>query len=97
MRRGGRRPGGLVTLTVAQPPPPPPRPTVAPRPAPTTAAPAGCDPSYVGQCLHDGIGDYDCASGSGNGPNYVSGPVRVVGSDPFRLDANGDGIGCEDG
>jgi hypothetical protein len=90
------RPGSVVTLTVAQAPPPPPPTTAAPRPAPTTAAaPANCDPSYVGQCLHDGIGDYDCAGGSGNGPNYVSGPVRVVGSDPFGLDADGDGTGCE--
>jgi hypothetical protein len=48
-------------------------------------------------CLHDGIGDYDCSSGSGNGPNYVSGPVRVTGSDPFGLDADHDGVGCERG
>jgi hypothetical protein len=51
----------------------------------------------VGQCLKDGIGDYDCSSGSGNGPNYVYGTVRVVGGDPFRLDADHDGLGCEDG
>jgi len=29
--------------------------------------------------------DYDCAGGSGNGPDYT-GPVTVVGSDPHRLD-----------
>jgi hypothetical protein len=54
-----------------------------------------CDPSYPNDCLRDGIGDYDCAGGSGNGPNYVRGPVRVVGSDPFGLDRDGDGWGCE--
>ena len=49
----------------------------------------------MGQCLKDGIGDYDCASGSGNGPNYVYVTVRVIGSDPFGLDANHNGLGCE--
>ena len=69
------------------------------RPAPkTTRAPSGnCDPSYPGSCLHDGIGDYDCTGGSGNGPNYVDGPIRVRPPDPFGLDADGDGLGCEDG
>lgn len=54
-----------------------------------------CDSSYEGECLKDGIGDYDCAGGSGNGPNYVYSEVRVVGPDVFGLDANGNGIGCE--
>jgi hypothetical protein len=36
-----------------------------------------------------------CAGGSGNGPNYVQGPVSVVGYDEFGLDADGDGIGCQ--
>lgn len=56
-----------------------------------------CDPNYVGACLHEGIGDYDCAGGSGNGPNYVEGPIEVVGVDEFGLDSDGDGIACEDG
>lgn len=56
-----------------------------------------CDPNYVGACLHEGIGDYDCAGGSGDGPNYVSGPIEVVGVDEFGLDSDGDGIACEDG
>jgi NADPH-dependent glutamate synthase beta subunit-like oxidoreductase len=38
--------------------------------------------------------DYDCARGSGDGPNYT-GRVAVVGSDPHGLDADGDGVGCE--
>ena len=31
-----------------------------------------CDPHYVGVCLHDGIGDYDCAGGGGNGRRGTS-------------------------
>ena len=42
-----------------------------------------------------GTGDYDLAGGSGNGPTDVGGQVTVTGSDPFGLDADGDGIGCE--
>jgi hypothetical protein len=58
--------------------------------------PSGCHPSYVGACLAIGKGDYDCLGGSGNGPNYVQGPVYVVGYDEFGLDGNdNDGIGCE--
>lgn len=39
--------------------------------------------------------DVDCAGGSGNGPSYVDGPVQVVGSDPYGLDADSGGVGCE--
>jgi resuscitation-promoting factor RpfB len=38
--------------------------------------------------------DYDCAGGSGDGPKYT-GLVRVTGSDPYGLDADNDGYGCE--
>jgi hypothetical protein len=80
-------------------PKPAPRTTVrTPKPAPptTSAAPVrNCDPAYPDVCLHDGIGDYDCAGGSGNGPNYVEGPIRVVPPDPFGLDRDADGTGCE--
>ena len=61
------RPGASIAFVIAKAPPPPP--TTAP-PPPTTAAPRNCDPVYPDVCLHRGIGDYDCASGSGNGPNY---------------------------
>jgi len=54
-----------------------------------------CDPNYKGRCLRPNVSDYDCASGSGNGPYYVSGPFRVVGTDHYRLDADHDGIACE--
>lgn len=73
-------------VPTAAPPPPP--------PAPTAQAP-NCHPSYVGVFLIPGIGDYDCAGGSGNGPNYIAGPFQVVGYDEFDLDRDGDGTGCE--
>lgn len=38
--------------------------------------------------------DYDCAGGSGDGPEYT-GRVKVTGSDSYGLDADGDGVGCE--
>jgi PASTA domain len=94
-RGSGVSPDTAIGLVVAKAPPPPP--TTAPPPPPTTRpAPNNCDPAYPGVCLHDGIGDYDCQGGSGNGPNYVTGPVRVRPPDPFGLDSDGDGIGCED-
>jgi hypothetical protein len=52
-----------------------------------------CHSSYSG-CLKSNAGDYDCAGGSGNGPNYT-GRVEVYGSDPFNLDRDNDGWGCE--
>lgn len=59
-----------------------------------SAAGKQCHSSYKGRCLKRNASDYDCARGSGNGP-YYTGRVRVVGPDVFRLDADGDGIGCE--
>jgi hypothetical protein len=55
-----------------------------------------CDPNYSGACLDPHAYDYDCAGGSGDGPDYT-GTVTVVGEDHYGLDADGDGIGCEDG
>ncbi|MCR4325636.1 MAG: hypothetical protein NUV59_02415 [Patescibacteria group bacterium] len=52
-----------------------------------------CNPNYSG-CLKINAGDYDCAGGSGNGPNYT-GTVRVIGYDEYGLDRDGDGLGCE--
>jgi hypothetical protein len=78
----------LVVLPRPKPKPKP-KPKVKPRPSPK------CDPSYPGVCLRVGIGDYDCAGGSGNGPNYVRGPIRVRPPDPFGLDRDGNGWGCE--
>jgi hypothetical protein len=53
-----------------------------------------CDPNYSGGCVPI-ASDVDCAGGSGNGPAYVRGPVRVVGSDIYDLDRDGDGIACD--
>lgn len=70
-------------------------PVVAVPPAPVQAVAAGnCDPNYEGDCVPIDS-DVDCASGSGNGPSYVQGPVWVVGTDIYGLDRNGDGQGCE--
>ena len=68
----------------------------APEPTPKPQARGGnCHPSYTGECLRPGASDYDCAGGSGNGPYYVYGTVRVVGPDVFGLDSDHDGLGCE--
>jgi hypothetical protein len=69
--------------------------TYAP-PAPVDVAPVdnGCHPSYADECVPY-ASDADCAAGSGDGPAYVNGPVRVVGPDEYDLDRDGDGIACD--
>lgn len=58
---------------------------------PANPAPGrSCQPGYS-PCLPI-TGDLDC----GEIP-AASKPVRVTGGDPYRLDRDGDGIGCEDG
>jgi len=54
-----------------------------------------CTPGYS-PCIPPGS-DVDCAGGSGNGPRYVDGPVSVDpgSSDPYDLDSDNDGTGCE--
>jgi hypothetical protein len=104
-------PTTTAPVTVAPAPRPTTPKTTSPKPTPTpvTAAPApkpitpkspapkptrnGCDPNYSGCVPIDS--DVDCAGGSGNGPSYTSGPVRVIGSDIYGLDRDGDGIACE--
>jgi hypothetical protein len=39
--------------------------------------------------------DVDCGSGEGDGPRYADGPIYVSGGDPYGLDGNADGVGCE--
>jgi len=66
--------------------------TTAPQPiVPSPAPPAGatCHSSYS-PCLPI-VGDLDCADVRALG----KAPVRVLGSDPYRLDGDGDGFGCE--
>lgn len=53
-----------------------------------------CDPNYAGACVPI-ASDVDCASGNGNGPAYTKGPVKVIGSDIYGLDRDGDGVACE--
>ncbi len=55
-----------------------------------------CDPNYSGACVPNVYpSDVDCGSGSGNGPYYVYGTVRVIGNDRYGLDRDGNGYGCE--
>jgi hypothetical protein len=93
----GVLPDSTITLVVAKAPPPPQTTAPPPLPPPPTAPARNCDPSYPDVCLDPNASDYDCAGGSGNGPRYVEGPIQVRPPDPFGLDADGDGVGCEDG
>lgn len=77
----------IVLVGTYEPPPPEPE---------EASAGEGCDPNYEGACVPI-ASDVDCASGSGNGPAYVEGPVYVVGGDPYDLDRDGDGVACERG
>jgi resuscitation-promoting factor RpfB len=85
---GGARakPGATVTITIAKKPPPPP-------PPPPTVQEDNCTSGYS-PCLPP-ASDYDCAGGSGDGPAYAEGPIAVTGSDPYGLDDDSDGVGCE--
>jgi endonuclease YncB( thermonuclease family) len=57
-----------------------------------TSPPSGkCDPNYAGGCVPPYPPDLDCADIRALG----IAPVRVIGSDPHRLDGDGDGFGCE--
>ncbi len=83
-------PRSVTAPTPAVAPPPAPAPAPAPAvPAPAPAPepkPHGCDPNYS-PCIPPGPPDLDCAD--------IDGPVQVIGSDPHRLDRDGDGVGCE--
>jgi endonuclease YncB( thermonuclease family) len=82
--------GGTPRLSKSQcPPPPKPQPDPGGSPPPPSVDCQGYSP-----CLPPGS-DVDCAGGSGDGPRYVEGPVRVSGSDPYDLDRDGDGTGCD--
>jgi outer membrane biosynthesis protein TonB len=87
---------GAVRLAapVTPKPAPKPAPQAAPKPAPKPAAASGCNVNYD-PCVPDDPTDVDCKGGSGNGPSYVKGPVRVTGTDVYGLDADHDGVGCE--
>jgi len=79
-----RLPGKTIVLLVAKP---------APAPPPSQS---NCTPGYS-PCLREGPSDYDCSGGSGDGPAYTEPGVtyRVSGYDPYELDSDNDGLGCE--
>jgi Ca2+-binding RTX toxin-like protein len=54
-----------------------------------------CTPGYS-PCIPPGS-DVDCFGGGGNGPRYTQPGVtyHVTGSDPYGLDGDNDGLGCE--
>lgn len=55
-----------------------------------------CTPGYTPCVEYQRGEDYDCAGGTGDGPHYIGGPVFVEpGWDQYRLDGDGDGVGCE--
>jgi endonuclease YncB( thermonuclease family) len=61
-------------------------------PPTATPTPSGkCDPNYAGGCVPPPPPDLDCVDIRALG----IAPVRVIGSDPHRLDGDNDGIGCE--
>ena len=76
----------LTSVGTRTPPPPPP-------PPPAAGLGPGCHASYT-PCVPV-AGDADCEGGGGNGPAYVSGPVRIIGPDVYELDRDGDGIACD--
>jgi hypothetical protein len=70
-----------------------PEPTRTPRPrrtrTPTPEQYEECDPSYPDLCLPMGVGDFNCPDIE----PYTN--IRVIGRDPFDLDRDHDGVGCE--
>lgn len=52
-----------------------------------------CDANYS-DCVPI-ASDVDCSSGSGDGPEYITGPVYVLGTDIYKLDRDKDGVACE--
>jgi hypothetical protein len=56
-----------------------------------------CTPGYSPCLVYHGGADYDCYGGGGNGPYYTAPGVvyQVTGSDPYQLDGDNDGLGCE--
>ena len=81
---------GLWAPPVAATPAPTPKPKATPRPTPKpTKKPSSCHPSYT-PCLPI-VADLDCPDVRAMG----KAPVQVIGPDEYRLDGDGDGLGCE--
>ena len=82
---------GLWAAPLTSPPKASPKPTKRPaaKPTPKTLVGASCHPSYS-PCLPI-VADLDCPEVRAMG----KAPVRIKGSDPYRLDRDHDGLGCE--
>ena len=78
-----------------------PLPTFSPLPPivtlPPVEVPSGqCNPHYSG-CVPNDPDDVDCWGNGGNGPSYQYTEVSLLdGTDPYGLDRNHDGFGCDD-
>lgn len=68
------------------------RPAPTPKPTPTATASSNCEPAYPDLCLPPAAGhaDIDCG-------DITARRFRVLSPDPYRFDADHDGIGCESG
>ena len=85
----------VATENAVPAPTPVPAPTTIPTPTtppPVLSDPSGCHPSYT-PCVPIST-DVDCSGGSGDGPEYVTGPIQVIGYDEYGID-DGDGVACE--
>lgn len=82
---GGQGVCTSATSRTVQPPTPPPPPS------------NNCTLGYSPCLLNHGGADYDCYGGGGNGPYFTAPGVvyTVTGSDPYGLDGDNDGYGCE--
>jgi PASTA domain len=79
------RPGSTITLIIAKAPPV----TAPPTTEPAATPESNCDPAYPNDCIPPPPPDLDCAD--------IGHRVEVDHryGDPHRLDADGDGIGCD--
>lgn len=57
---------------------------------------AGCTAGYS-PCILDVGADYDCGGGGGDGPYFtpIGTVYTITGADPYNLDHDDDGLGCE--
>lgn len=83
-----------VTTRGTLKPQPAPAPKPVTKPVPLAQPGNGCDPNYSGACVPI-ASDVDCAGGTGNGPAYLDGTARVVGTDIYKLDRDKNGVACD--
>lgn len=74
----------------------------APQPSGSSGGTSGpgstrrCHSDYRGACLDPSVSDYDCYLGGGNGPRYTDRVYLTGTADPYKLDTDDDGMGCDD-